>query len=582
MNDAVLESRLDYALRYAALGWWVLPLHWITVKRLCSCGKACKSPGKHPLTKTGLKEASYDPDKIRRWLDQWPNANIGIVTGAISGILALDIDPRHGGDDSLDTIRSELGAIPDDVLAITGSGGKHYLFQYPGIVGRSTTNLWPGIDSRGDGGYIVVAPSTHASGQAYFWDAEADPLNGANLPPCPDWLTAKLAKNLKPALDKPTDTIVLPPNEVKKIRAALGYIRADDREQWLQVGMALHASGADQQAFGLWCEWSQQSDKFDFKDQRRVWESFRPDGGVTLAGLFGTANENGWQAGKQDKLNLHKQATYYKDDVADEIFTRYVFMAATNRFLDVVTNEEIARDALDGRYWHKHPDLKPSNFLLKSQKCRKADTFTYQPGVTDNPIREGDAIRWNRWNPPQLNLPDKVDKWDVEPWLELLTRHVPNHENRHHLLCWMAHVLQCPLVKINHAPLLVGEVQGNGKDSLLEPLRYGLGYQNVAEPSAEMLVDKFSDIFVDKKLIIVQEVLYTEQGMNAAQIENRLKPYLAAPPDYLEINRKGVRGIRIPNIVQLFLMSNHHKALHISAHDRRFFCVLSDGCAKAS
>lgn len=153
-----------------------MPCHWITEKGACSCGKDCKSPGKHPRVTNGVNDATKDSAIVNKWFNEWPLANIGVATGAASGILVLDVDVKSGGFDSLDKIIDENGPIPDNILAVTGSGGRHYVFKYPGKVGRSTTNLWPGIDIRGDGGYIVVAPSNHISGGVYFWDAEADPL----------------------------------------------------------------------------------------------------------------------------------------------------------------------------------------------------------------------------------------------------------------------------------------------------------------------------------------------------------------------------------------------------------------------
>ncbi len=569
MSEPVLESRLDYALRYAALGWPVLPLHWITEKRLCSCNKACKSPGKHPMLKTGMKEASTDQGLIKQWFSKWPNANIGIATGAVSGIFALDIDPRHGGDDSLDAIRSELGAIPDDVLAITGSGGKHYLFNYPAAIGRSTTNLWPGIDTRGDGGYIVAAPSNHKSGQHYFWDAEADPLNGAILPPCPDWLLAKLVEKSKPTPNIPTTDKLLSPNEVKRLRAALGYIPADNRDQWLQVGMALHASGAGVQAFGIWCEWAAQSGKYDFADSRRVWDSFKPGKGISLSSVFGIAKQNGWSATKNVVEEIHET------EGGDEILTRFVFIASINKFYDCQTGEELTRDGLDGALWHLYPDLKPSTYLLKNPKARKADSFTYMPGIIENPLKVGGAIFWNAWKPSDLFIPDFADKDGVEPWLEAARYLIPVYEEREHFLNWLAFMLQHPLIKINHA-IFWGGKQRIGKDLFLMPIRFGLGLDNVSEPQAEALNDRFMDFLVSKKLAIIQEMMFRESGYTSQQAENKLKTYLASPPEYLEVNRKTLRGIKIPNLIQFIFMTNFKDALHVSQGDGRYFCIWSD------
>ncbi len=301
------ESSLDYALRYAGINWPVLPLRWIGTDGFCSCGnKDCKSPGKHPLVSRGIKDASKETEIIKGWFKKWPLANIGVVTGKDSKILALDIDPRHGGDDELDKLVSQFGRVPNDVMAVTGSGGAHYIFNYPGEVGRCATNLYPGIDIRGEGGYIVVAPSNHMSGQSYFWDAEADPLAGAIPPKVPDWLLSKLAEKTKTApTEKNTVNKILTTCEVQKVRAALGFVSAEDREQWRKIGMALHSTNAGEQAFGLWCEWSQQSDKFDLKDQRRVWMSFKIGGGVTLAALFGIAKDYGWVLPEVHKANTN-------------------------------------------------------------------------------------------------------------------------------------------------------------------------------------------------------------------------------------------------------------------------------------
>lgn len=291
LKEPTEKNKLAYALQYAALGWQVFPLHYINAGK-CSCNTECKSPGKHPILSGGFKQATLRKDVINKWWAQHPNANIGIRTGKESGIFVLDIDPKSGGNDSFDKLEQHYGKVPDDVFAITGSGGKHFVFRHPGIIGRSTTNLWPGIDTRGDGGYIVAAPSNHINGKEYFWDSEADPLNGATLKAAPEWLIKKLGQ--KKTLAKPPEGVTfLSADEVKRIRKAITYIPTDDRDIWLQVGMALHATNSGDQAYGLWNEWANQSDKFDLLDQRRVWGSFKP-GGVTLSTLFALAKNSGW------------------------------------------------------------------------------------------------------------------------------------------------------------------------------------------------------------------------------------------------------------------------------------------------
>lgn len=163
---------LAMALEYAALGWPVLPLYGIA-NGGCTCAKnsACPSAGKHPRINNGPKGASVDPAVITRWFQRWPDANVGIVTGGASGLLVLDIDPRHGGNESLAEFRERNGELPATLQANSGGGGRHWFFRCPENRTGNRTNLsgLSGLDLRGDGGYIVAAPSAHASGGSYAW-----------------------------------------------------------------------------------------------------------------------------------------------------------------------------------------------------------------------------------------------------------------------------------------------------------------------------------------------------------------------------------------------------------------------------
>lgn len=186
----------DAALGYASLGWHVIPLYSIA-GGVCDCGKSdCSSPGKHPLTTNGLKNATADSYQIIDWWRQWPLANIGILTGEASNLVVLDIDKRHGGFDSLGQLEELHGEFPIGVEALTGGGGVHFYFQHPGSVIKNRTNLLPGIDFRGDGGYVVAAPSNHISGEVYRWGKGSSP-HEAKPAAMPSWLLDMLTE--KPA-----------------------------------------------------------------------------------------------------------------------------------------------------------------------------------------------------------------------------------------------------------------------------------------------------------------------------------------------------------------------------------------------
>ncbi|MCF6409009.1 bifunctional DNA primase/polymerase [Pseudalkalibacillus salsuginis] len=170
-----------------SLGWPVIPLHGISFDN-CTCGRQCGSEGKHPLIAKGVHAATRDLHLINQWWKKWPQANIGIPTGSISGVIALDIDPRNGGDDSFHNLMVEHGRLPQTVEALTGGDGRHILFKtspYRRI--KNKVGILPGIDIRGDGGYIVVSPSVHISGQRYKWEVSSRP-DKSPLANIPEWL----------------------------------------------------------------------------------------------------------------------------------------------------------------------------------------------------------------------------------------------------------------------------------------------------------------------------------------------------------------------------------------------------------
>src|SRR5690606_17908582 len=127
---------------------------------------------KHPrwhkdLLPNGLKSATDDINQIRKWWDLWSDANIGIATGASSGFIAIDVDGADGKR-TIEAWIKKYGKLPQTVTSKTGSGGHHIFFKQPGwFVQNSVRKLAPGIDVRGDGGYIVAPPSYHISGNKY-------------------------------------------------------------------------------------------------------------------------------------------------------------------------------------------------------------------------------------------------------------------------------------------------------------------------------------------------------------------------------------------------------------------------------
>jgi len=200
-----MSQKLRFARYYASLGIPVFPVRHI-VDGKCSCGNSsCDSPGKHPeyekgYFEHGLTDATTNIEKIDEWWAKWPNANIGGVMGERSGIICIDFDDMNWFDN-----QSELDIeLPETPLSITGKG-LHYFYKYPGPT-RSAKRIqkYP-IDSRADGGYVLLAPSDHISGRKYEWKLG---FPDVEIAPCPQWWIDLLAKsNDKPKIENSGEKI---------------------------------------------------------------------------------------------------------------------------------------------------------------------------------------------------------------------------------------------------------------------------------------------------------------------------------------------------------------------------------------
>jgi putative DNA primase/helicase len=200
---------LATAIRYAQNGWPVFPLHRPKGSG-CTCGKAdCSKIGKHPrISGWG---ATTDKATIETWFEMWgPDLNLGLL---LDGLMVLDVDPRHGGNESLAELEGVNGRLERRAVQRSGSGGAHFVFPARESVGIAR-GFRPGLDLlTGKGAYVVIAPSLHPCGGRYEWVHEPSPLSATResivLPDAPQWLldaaTTKSAVPTKTAPPRAVD-----------------------------------------------------------------------------------------------------------------------------------------------------------------------------------------------------------------------------------------------------------------------------------------------------------------------------------------------------------------------------------------
>lgn len=212
---------IDHALAYAERGWHVFPIWWVSYPGSCACvghKTTCvdengdfQTTGKHPMPPNGLEWATTDENLIRKAWTKYPLANIGIATGHKSGFVVLDIDTDKDGEKSLrNHLKKIKRGMPPTVGTRTGGGGVHIFWKHPGFAFSNKVGILPGVDVRGDGGYIIAPPSMHECGIRYRWHEDGHPRRKI-ISSVPQWYYDLCKpKEHKPRGEAPADLENLP------------------------------------------------------------------------------------------------------------------------------------------------------------------------------------------------------------------------------------------------------------------------------------------------------------------------------------------------------------------------------------
>jgi hypothetical protein len=276
------ERNMQQALAYAQMGWAVFPL----------------VPGeKRPLTEHGFKNATTDETQIRAWWSEHPDAGIGVATGSTSGIVVIDVDPRHDGDASLRALVDEYGDLEETPETLTGGGGSHFIFRYPEGGIPSLQNLRPGIDLKSHGGYIVAPPSKHPDGPEYRWVSDLAPWN-VETAPLPAWIVTLARKRQEAPNDDPSTRRVVPDETIRDLIDIIARYWEPKARHELAKGIAgyfaMQGTGrADAEALIAALTEDDEEQKDRFIAVRDTWRRARDGqpvkGRTTLVDILGTA-----------------------------------------------------------------------------------------------------------------------------------------------------------------------------------------------------------------------------------------------------------------------------------------------------
>lgn len=266
----------------------------------------------------------------------------------------------------------------------------------------------------------------------------------------------------------------------------------------------------------------------------------------------------------------------------NEWFGRFAYVLSDDAFFDLVDRREISRGGFNALYRgidcrsinNAKRRIEASVCFDENRQSMGAHTLagiTYAAGESVLVTREGQVFG-NRW----VNARPETQAGDITPWLEHVELMLPDPDERAHVLDVMAFKIQNPNVKINHAILHIGR-QGIGKDSMWEPFLWAIGgetHANIAIVRNEEVQSQWGYNY-ESEVMVFEELRQTEAKDRRA-LENQLKPVIAAPPEFISVNRKGLHPYQALNRMFVLAFSNERVPLALPSEDRRWFVVYSD------
>jgi hypothetical protein len=266
-------------------------------------------------------------------------------------------------------------------------------------------------------------------------------------------------------------------------------------------------------------------------------------------------------------------------------YQRFAYIQEDDAYFDMGDRREIGRSTFNALFRHItcysiHPAktkrrIEASVCFDENRQTMGALALagiTYAAGESVLVSRQG-QVYGNRW----VNHRPAVGalRMSAQPWLDHVERMIPEPREREHVLDVMAFKLQHPDQKINHAVLHIGH-PGSGKDTMWQPFLWGIGgdsLSNVAIVRNEEITSQWG--YALESEVMVFEELRQSEAKDRRALENHLKPIIAAPPEFLQVNRKGLHPYQALNRIFVLAFSNERVPLSLPSDDRRWFVTFS-------
>jgi hypothetical protein len=266
----------------------------------------------------------------------------------------------------------------------------------------------------------------------------------------------------------------------------------------------------------------------------------------------------------------------------DGWYERFAYLQDDDAFFDLVERQEVSRHSFNAIFRHiacnsihgKRPKIEAGTCFDENRQAKGARILkgvTYAAGESILCARDG-VVFGNRWRDAR----PVVTPGNIKPWLDHVERMIPDDKERAHVLDVMAFKLQHPERKINHA-VLHGGNPGSGKDTMWAPFFWSIGgkaLRNVSLVRNEEVTSQWG-YALETEVLVINELRQSEAKDRRA-LENTLKPLIAAPPEFLMVQRKGLAPYDLVNRLQVIAFSNERVAINLPSDDRRWFVIWSD------